>query len=83
MSAGRDEVVEIHLELPPGDIAYVKFIVESYEGIGVMRTIDRATARVVLIVAADFERDARAILASLRHEVAWEEVPSSDGGASS
>ena len=80
MSAGRDEVVEIHLELPPGDIAYVKFIVESYEGIGVMRTIDRAAARVVLIVAADFERDARAILESLRHEVPWKEIPSSGGG---
>jgi len=53
--------------------------VESYEGIGVMRTIDRAAARVVLIVAADFERDARAILESLRHEVPWEEVSSSGG----
>jgi hypothetical protein len=81
MSVGRPDVVEIYLRLPPGDIAYMKFIVESYEGIGVMRTIDRAAALIVLIVAADFERDARAILQSLRAEVPWEEVPSpSDGG---
>jgi hypothetical protein len=75
MSAGRPDVVEIYLKLPPSDIAYLKFIVESYEGIGVLRTIDRAVAVIVLIVAADFERDARAILDSLRTEVPWEEVP--------
>jgi hypothetical protein len=72
---GRPYVVEIYLRLPTEDIAYVKFIVESYEGIGVTRTIDRAAALVVLIVAADFEGEARAILESLRSEVAWEEVP--------
>jgi len=80
VTAGRPDVVEIRLRLPPGDIAYVKFIVESYEGIGVMRTIDPAMALIVLIVAADFEGDARAILASLRDEVPWDEVADGDAG---
>jgi len=70
----RQEIVEIFLELPPGDIAYLKFILESYEGIGVMRTIDRTKALVVLMIAADFLDDARAILDSLRAEVPWREV---------
>ena len=75
MSDGaRTDVVEIYLELPPADIAFVKFILESYEGVGVMRTIDRAKAVVVLMIAADFLDDARALLASLRSEVAWREV---------
>jgi hypothetical protein len=72
---GRPDVVEIYLRLPPGDIAYVKFILESYEGIAVMRTIDRAAALIVVLAAADFERDARAILESLRGDVPWSEVP--------
>ncbi len=80
MSRGRDEVVEIYLRLRPADIAYVKFILESYEGVGVMRTIDRAAALIVMIVAADFEQDARAMLQSLRAEVPWEEVPSPAAG---
>ena len=50
----RTDVVEIYLELPPADIAFVKFILESYEGVGVMRTIDRTKALVVLMIAADF-----------------------------
>jgi hypothetical protein len=80
MSNGaRTDVVEIYLELPPADIAFVKFILESYEGVGVMRTIDRTKAVVVLMIAGDFLDDARAILASLRSEVAWREVERPDG----
>lgn len=79
MSDGaRTDVVEIYLELPPADIAFVKFILESYEGVGVMRTIDRTKALVVLMIAADFLDDARAILASLRSEVPWREVERPD-----
>ena len=74
----RPEIVEIYLELPPGDIAYLKFILESYEGVGVMRTIDRTKAVVVLMIAADFLDDARALLASLRAEVPWREIPRPD-----
>jgi hypothetical protein len=74
MTAGRADIVEIYLHLPPEDIAYVKFIFESYEGIAVTRTIDRVAAVIVLLVAADLEDEARAILASIRDEVPWREV---------
>jgi hypothetical protein len=78
MTATGAEIVEIFLELPPGDIAYLKFILESYEGVGVMRTIDRTKAVVVLMIAADFLDDARAILDSLRAEVSWCEIDRPD-----
>lgn len=81
MSAGRPDIVEVYLRLPPEDIAYVKFIFESYEGIAVLRTIDRVAAVIVLMIAADLEHEARAILDSLRAEVPWREVPPpADGG---
>jgi hypothetical protein len=76
---GNPDVVEIYLELPPAEIAYVKFIFETYEGIAVLRTIDRKRAVIVLIVAADFIADARAILESLRPELDWREVPKPPG----
>ena len=71
----RADVVRIHLRIPPGAIAYLKFIFESYEGIGVVRTIDRVSAIIVLIVVPDFLDVARQILDALRDEVAWEEMP--------
>jgi chemotaxis response regulator CheB len=72
---GNPETIEIFLELPPEDIVFVKLIVEAHEGIGVLRTLDRKRAVIVVMVAADMEADARALLASLRDHVAWKEIP--------
>ena len=72
---GRTEVVEVHLRVPPEQIAFVKFIFESYEGIAVVRTVDPAAAVIVLIIAADFIAVAREILDALKSEVAWTELP--------
>ena len=74
-SRGNPETVEIYLELPPEDIVFVKLVVEAHEGIGVLRTLDRKRAVIVVMVAADMEADARAMLASLRDQVPWKEIP--------
>lgn len=66
---------EIYLEIRPEDIAYVKFIFESYEGVGIIRTVERKKAVIVLLVVEDFLEVARAILASLKNEVSLAEVP--------
>jgi hypothetical protein len=75
VGGGNPETVEIYLELPPEDIVIVKLIVEAHEGIGVLRTLDRKRAVIVVMVAADMEVDARAMLASLRDQVPWKEIP--------
>ncbi|MBI2360424.1 MAG: DUF4911 domain-containing protein, partial [Deltaproteobacteria bacterium] len=41
------ELHEIYLAIHPKDIAYVKFIFESYEGVGVVRTVDRKKSIIV------------------------------------
>lgn len=63
------EVVPLLLELPPTDIAFVKFIFESYEGIAVIRTLDRSRATIVALVSRDFVAVADAIIDSLRTTV--------------
>lgn len=74
-SLGEMELHEIYCEIPPEEIAYVKFIFESYEGVGILRTVDRKRAVVVLMVVKDFLSAARAILASLKKEIALREMP--------
>ncbi len=66
---------EIYLEIRPEDIAYVKFIFESYEGVGIIRTVDRKKAVIVILVVEDFLTTARSILASLKDEVSLSEIP--------
>ena len=76
------DVVPIYLVLPPREIAYVKFIFESYDGVAVVRTLDRHAARLVVLAAPDFEADARAVIRSLVEEGACEETgppPNFDG----
>jgi uncharacterized protein DUF4911 len=59
------DVVPIYLSLPPREIAYVKFVFESYEGVAVVRTLDRRAATLVVLAAPDFETQARAVVADM------------------
>jgi len=73
------DVFPIYLKLPPHEIAYVKFVFESYEGIAVVRTIDRRAATVVVLAVPDFEPDVRAVVRALAVESECEETGPPDG----
>jgi hypothetical protein len=65
---------EIYLETLPEHIAYVKFIFESYEEVGIIRTVDRKKAIIVLLAMEDFLNTARSILASIKGDVPLTEI---------
>ncbi len=69
------ELREIYLETFPEHIAYVKFIFESYEEVGIIRTVDRKKAIIVLLAMGDFLDTARSILDSIRRDVPIVEIP--------
>ena len=54
------------------DIAYFKFIIESYEGMAVVRTKDPHEAIVELMVAPGWEKDLEEVLEGLRKEMTIE-----------
>ena len=56
------------------DIAYFKFILESYEGMAVVRTKDPCEAIVELMVAPGWEKDADEALEGLRKEIPIERL---------
>ena len=51
------------------DIAYFKFIIESYEGMAVVRTKDSGEAVVELMIAPGWEQDLKEVLEALRQEI--------------
>jgi hypothetical protein len=67
-------LIPIYLEICPQDIAYVKFILESYEEVGIIRTVDRRKAVIVLLAVEDFVEVARAIVKSLRQDITLTEI---------
>jgi hypothetical protein len=68
----------IYLRLRPKDIAYFKFILETYEGMAVVRTEDPSEAVVELMVAPGWEEDVRRVLDGLQEEIPLEMLPSID-----
>ncbi len=65
----------LYLRVDAGDIAYLKFLFESYEEVAIVRTVDRHAAIIVILVAEDFLADAQAILADAQAVVACEMLP--------
>ena len=68
-------LIPIYLEIRPQDIAYIKFILESYEEVGIIRTVDRKKAVIVLLAVEDFIETAHAIVKSLQQEIPLIEIP--------
>jgi hypothetical protein len=65
-----------YFRLRRNDIAYFKFIIESYEGMAVVRTKDPGEAIVELMVAPGWEKDVEEVLEGLRREISIEALPS-------
>lgn len=57
------------------DIAYFKFIIESHEGMAVVRTKDPHEAIVELMIAPGWEKDVDEVLEGLRKEIRIESLP--------
>jgi Domain of unknown function (DUF4911) len=60
---------ELYFTLRPEDIAYVKFVLESYDGVGIIRTVDRKKAVIVALVVEDFLATAHDLFASLKSDI--------------
>ena len=56
------------------DIAYLKFIIESYEGMAVLRTSDPREAVVELMVAPGWEEDVEDVICELQKEIPMEPI---------
>ncbi len=69
------DLQEIYLEIAPEHIAYIKFIFDSYEEVGIIRTVDRKKAIIVLLAMDAFLENAHAILASLDKEIPLRQIP--------
>jgi len=63
------------------DMVYLKFILEAYEGMNVMSTVDNVAGIIRIAIMEGFEADMDALLAELGQQVVmeaveWHEPPS-------
>ena len=69
-----DKIVKKVLKLKRKDIAYIKFLFEGYEGLGIVTTIDNRKSLVELSIMPDYINDVIGILDSIQNEIKFQEV---------
>ena len=65
----------LYLRVPRPEIAYVKFVLESYDNLAFMSVLDRFEALLCLTFSPDQETEVRDLIRGLGREVEIEEIP--------
>jgi len=65
-------------KLNTSDITLVQFIIEGYEGLATVSTIDPKAAIIQVLIMPDFIADMEGILDHLKDRFSMEEVPSTN-----
>jgi hypothetical protein len=76
------DTISLLLQIPPQEIAYLSFIMESYEGVAVVRTIDPRKGQVELMFPPDYQDEIGEILKDLAQEFPIQEVSPATRGIS-
>lgn len=67
-------VEPVYLKLPPENIVRLKFLIESYEGIGVLRTLDPERGLVVVLSVPDTVGTVLELIENLKPEIDCREL---------
>ena len=67
-------MINIWLKLKTKDIVLVQFIIEGYEGLATVTTIDPRTAIIQVAIMPDFVSDVMCILDSLKKQLSIEKI---------
>lgn len=65
------ELYPIYLQLPAANIVLLKFLLESYEGIAELRTLNSDQALVMLLALPDTVQAVEKLLDSEKHQLNW------------
>jgi hypothetical protein len=62
------DTISLLIQIPPQEIAFLSFILESYEGVAIVRTVDPHKGLIELMVSPDYQQEIREILKDLARE---------------
>jgi hypothetical protein len=68
----RSDFQPVFLKLAPKNIVYLKGILESYDELGVLRTLDAKTGEVVILAISDLKPDLDQLIEALKGEIELE-----------
>lgn len=65
----------VFLKLPPENIVQFMFLLEGYDGLGVVRTLDPGKGEIVVLALKDTVADVRNVIAAVSETVQVREIP--------
>lgn len=68
------DTISLFIQIPPHEIAYLNFVLESYEGVAAVRTVDPHEGIVELMVSPHYQEEIKEILKDLAEEFPIQEV---------
>ena len=69
------EIDIVFLKLPARNIAYLKSILESYEGIGELRTLNAERGEIAVMATVNTSQTVRELVKELADELEMREIP--------
>ncbi|MBN2567915.1 MAG: DUF4911 domain-containing protein [Deltaproteobacteria bacterium] len=67
-------MIEKYYKINRGNVFYIKFILEAYEGLAMVTTIDRYETIIKILIAPGFLSEVEGIVAALKEEIDLEEI---------
>jgi hypothetical protein len=68
------EIIIRYFKIDPKDIAFIKAVLESYEGMVVIRTVEVGKPIVEFLIARDFSETVAKVIEDLQKHVVMEET---------
>ncbi|MBP9838550.1 MAG: DUF4911 domain-containing protein [Proteobacteria bacterium] len=69
MSKNFDNLNPTFIKIAPEHIVYLKSLIETYEGLGVVRTLNRLNGELVILSLDETKQDLENLLHSLKSEI--------------
>jgi hypothetical protein len=69
------ETIKQYYRVDSRDISFFRFVLEGYDGLAVLTTLDATTGNVVLAIAPGCEQDVAAVISGLKSEMLIEPAP--------
>ena len=68
------DTISLIIQIPPEEIAFLSFILESYEGVAIARTVDPHQGLMELMVSPDYQEEMSEILMDLSRQFPIKEI---------
>ena len=69
-----NETIKRHYRVDRRKIAFIRFILEAYDGLAIVKTLDAQTGLIEFQIAPGCDQDVEVILADLRQDILMEKA---------